>query len=272
MSYALKKPKEFLYSHDEYKVPEKKLLVIDKLIRRRLNGEPIAYITGKKEFFGLEFEINKSVLIPRPETELLVEEVIKKVLALRKANKRQKITIFDVGTGSGNIIISIAKNVSPTLKQSINFFGLDISLTALKIAKSNAKKYKVADRINFIKSDLFAYFLKRKKFRGNLVIVANLPYVSSAIYKKNKKNLQFEPKQAILSKKNGLEHYLRLFRQVKQICIAYYTSSVMCYVEISPEQKAQFYRAIRKYFRDAKTIFLKDLTGKTRLAIIRIKG
>ena len=138
LSLALAKPKEYILAHPENKISPAQIKKYYSFVERRSTGEPIAYIAGKKEFFGLDFIVDKNVLIPRPETELLVEHAIEKILNTKYG---MPDTIIDVGTGSGNIIISIAKNLP--IKNKTNFYAVDISKKSLEVAKKNAKKIKL---------------------------------------------------------------------------------------------------------------------------------
>lgn len=260
---ALNKPREYILAHPEKKLTRLQAAKLKNYIKRRVAGEPIAYLTGKKEFYGLEFAVNKNVLIPRPETELLVERALFEIRSRASSRSNLEFSIIDVGTGSGNIIISICKNLPPRIKNKINFFAIDVSSDALRVAKTNAKKHRVDKKIKFIQSDLIDYFLKKKIKTKNLLIVANLPYVSPEIYKKNKNNLQFEPKRALVSAKNGLDHYEKLVKQIKLLFSEHY----LLIAEISPEQKSEIGRIIGKYLPKARVRFSKDLAKKWRAAV-----
>jgi release factor glutamine methyltransferase len=286
LSLALNRPKEYTLAHSEKKLTrlqEKKFI---DFARRRSAGEPIAYITGKKEFFGLDFIVNKNVLIPRPETELLVENAIKKINlffchpALDAGSRESAIPpdtrfrgddnldIIDIGTGSGNIIISIAKNIPSKIRNKTNFYAIDISKESLRIVKKNAKRHKLDKKIKFIQSDMLEFFrpsAKKNKKINNILIVANLPYVSPALYRKNKNNLKYEPKAALLSRNNGLAHYIKLFKQVRLLIADRYS----LILEISPEQKPEIGRIIKEYLPKTKIHFFKDLAGKWRMAEIK---
>lgn len=268
LSLALKKPREYIIAH-----PEKKLTSLQKkkyefFSRRRSNGEPIAYITGKKEFFGLDFAVDKNSLVPRPETELLVELALRKI---KGAKSQLPDKIIDVGTGSGNIIISIAKNLLSAKRKKTSLYALDVSEKTLRTAKLNAHKYKLNKKIKFAKSNLLDYFFKQKKISGkNIFILANLPYVSNKFYKKNYSDLRFEPKNALVSPQQGLNHYVRLFDQIKKLK-KNYPFHVTCFVEISPEQKPALDRKIKRGGSGGKPCFFKDLAGKWRVAEIEIK-
>jgi release factor glutamine methyltransferase len=267
LSLALAKPREYLLAHPEKKLSPAQIKKYFFFVRRRSAGEPIAYITGKKEFFGLELKVNKNVLIPRPETELLVERSIEKMLDIKN---NVPDSIIDVGTGSGNIIISITKNIPKEIKKKINFYALDISKESLQVAKANAKKYKLDKKIKFIQSDLLKYFSENKTKLENTFIVANLPYVSAEIFKKNKNNLRHEPKQALISNDGGLKHYARLIGEIGKLNKKCYMLRATCFVEISPEQKPQISRFLKKYLPKAATSFHRDLSGKWRVAEVKI--
>lgn len=263
LSHTLKKPREFLFAHPEKKLTKNQIVKFNNFSKRRAKGEPIAYLLGKKEFYGLEFLVNKNVLIPRPETELLVEATLRGIM-----NKESGIkNIVDVGTGSGNIIISIVKNIPAKIRKKINFYATDISEKALRVAKKNARKHKIDKYIKFIKSSLLE-FASKKKSEGNVIIVANLPYVSRSLYQKHKDNLKYEPKTALISEKNGLERYVRLVREIGKIRKSGISGRVLAFFEISPEQKKEISEIIGQALPPAKIRFFKDLSGKTRVVKI----
>ena len=229
------------------------------MIKRRENHEPLAYILGHKEFYSLDFKVTRDTLIPRPETEHLVEEIIK----LKSKNKN----IVDIGTGSGNIIIALANNI----KAKNNYYGIDISSRALNIAKHNAKINKVDKVIKFYKSDLLNNRLLLKEIKNrNTIIVANLPYLSETIYNSTSQDVKnFEPKSALLSGKDGLGHYEKLFKQInKLLSIKYKIKNIIS--EISPEQKSKVEKLAKKYFPSCRIIFFKDLSGRWRVAKIEL--
>jgi len=263
IAHEIGKTREFVLAHPEYIIPEARNMKLKILINRRIKHEPIAYILGQKEFYGLNFRVNRDVLVPRPETEMLVEEVLK----LQPKNS----TIIDIGTGSGNIIISLAKN----LKAKNKFIAVDISPKALKIAKYNAKLHKVDKRIKFIKSDL----LSNQKIFDNLTIqqfnyltiIANLPYLSKEIYNSVSPDIKkYEPKSALFSPQNGLRHYAKLLKQLKKIKNKCSMLHVSCFMEFSPEQKPALQGLIKSVLSGAKLKFARDLAGKWRVAHISL--
>lgn len=238
------------------------------LVARRLKNEPMAYILGEKGFYGLDFKVNRHTLIPRPETEYIVE------LVTQNINPGGNYTVIDVGTGSGNIITSIAYSIKHIAYNKISFYGVDINNEALKIAKTNAKKYKLGKKIKFIKSDLLTKFIRDTKYEiqnTNLIIVANLPYLSKKIYDSAPADVKnYEPKTALYGGKDGLDYYRKLFNQIKLLKKNCHMLRVSCYMEFSPEQKNLLAGLIKKYFPISQSQFKKDLAGKWRIASFKI--
>lgn len=252
---AIKKPREFVLTYPETPVNKKRESTIRKNIKKRINHAPLAYILGHKEFFGLDFAVDKNVLVPRPETELLVKQVLEKA-------GNTKAAFIDIGTGSGNIIISLVKN----LKQNNIFYGIDISAKALRVAKKNSQKNKVAKKINFLRGNLLEPISKNKKTKleKNIFIIANLPYLNSnwknLLKNEESAGLKFEPKLALEGGKDGLDLYRKLATQIKLLKKENDTIYLFC--EIGHLQKNE----MKKIFSFAKKIsFLKDLAGKWRV-------
>lgn len=294
IAHSLGKPREFVLAHPEKTITEKQEAVIKKLIGRRISKEPIAYITGHKEFYGLDFIINKHTLIPRPETELLVDLVIRET---RTGN--QELCIIDIGTGSGNIIISIVEELRnnrvvsnliqkpETPKQvpqnnffsdsrfhendKFEYFATDISKEALKIAKKNSKIHGTDKKIKFLYGNLLDPIFKAMKRKpAKLIIMANLPYLSREIYSSTSVDVKkYEPKSALYSSEKGLCHYRNLLLQIKKSLLAVPCPSFVV-LEISPEQKIPFARMVKKFFPKADFKFKKDLAKKWRACEIQI--
>lgn len=173
-----------------------------KLINERLNNRPIAYIVGNREFMGLDFYVQEGVLIPRPDTEILVEEVIE------IGKNKDEIEILDIGTGSGAITVSLAKYLD-----NANLTSVDISEIALEVGKKNSISNNVDNKIEFIKSNLFTEIDKNKKFD---IIVSNPPYIR----KKDVETLEsqvkdFEPYTALEGGEDGLDFYRKITEQAK---------------------------------------------------------
>lgn len=162
LGFVLNRERAFLIANDDHDLSGEEIELFFELIERRASGEPIQYITGRQEFFGLEFEVNEDVLIPRPETEILVEA------AIEILREKENPYFCDVGTGSGCIPISILANL-----ENAKAVAVDISSGALAVARKNAEKHRIAERIEFYESDVFAVF-HNPKFD---LIVSNPPYI-----------------------------------------------------------------------------------------------
>lgn len=255
LAYVLKKSREFIIAHPEHKLTKLQITNSKLLIKKRLKGLPIAYITGHKEFYGLDFKVNKNVLIPRPETELMVDETLKIT--------NGKTIIADIGTGSGCIIITLAG-----LIKNCKLFGMDISEKALAVAKQNAKVRNVYKKIKFLKGDLLEPILKNKKFvigNSSLVILANLPYLTPTQIK-NSPTIKYEPKSALTAGSDGLKYYRQLFKQIKMLRNVSYA---LC--EIDPNQTLKIKKLIKRELPETTIKIKKDLAGLNRLVIINFK-
>lgn len=192
--YILLNLEKFL-SEDEQKL-------FNELIEQRLNNRPIAYIVGNREFMGLDFYVQEGVLIPRPDTEILVEEVIE------IAKNKGSINILDIGTGSGAITVSLAKYL-----ENAQVTSVDISEVALEIGERNAINNDVKNRVQFIKSDLFSSLDKNMQFD---VIVSNPPYIKREVIDTLDKQVKdFEPYNALEGGIDGLDFYRAITKQAK---------------------------------------------------------
>ena len=201
LSRTLNQSREEILINLDQKIKEKDILIFKEYLFRRSKNEPIAYILGEKEFWSKKFEVNKHTLIPRPETELLVDELI-------KIYGKKNISILDVGTGSGCIVISLLSS----LKQSVGI-GVDISKDAILVAKKNAFKHKLNKRIKFYNKSLEDLFFNRFD-----LIVSNPPYVE----KKNIKNLsddikKYEPRMALNGGNDGLDLIKKVIYKSRKI-------------------------------------------------------
>ena len=201
LSKSLKKPREEILINLEQNINKKVLADFNKYLLRRSKKEPIAYLLGEKEFWSKKFIVNKNTLIPRPETELLVEKLV-------TIFKKKRITILDIGTGTGCIIISLLFE----LKNSSGI-AVDISREAIIVAKKNACKFKLSNRIKFLNKPFKA--ISRKKFD---LIVSNPPYIR----RKDIKNLsddikKFEPKMALDGGNDGLDLIKKIIYKSKKI-------------------------------------------------------
>jgi release factor glutamine methyltransferase len=273
IAHSLGKTREFVLTHPEYELSADKFSIIKDLIKRRIKHEPIAYLTGHKEFYGLEFIVNKNTLIPRPETEMMVEQT----LDLLNNQFHDKTMVIDVGTGSGCIITSIAHNIyyetsDTKQRRNIEFFGSDISKDALLIAKKNAKANGLNKKIKFLNGSMLDPFIRNSKFEirnSRMIILANLPYLSKEIFSSSPIDVKkYEPKSALYSPKEGLKHYQDLLLQIQELKKKHSNISITCLMEISPEQKKKLSQIIKKLFLSAKILFIKDLAKKWRICKI----
>ena len=201
LSNVLNKSRVKILVNSDQKLNSSSILKFKKYIRRRSKNEPVAYILGEKEFWSKKFIVNKDTLIPRPETELLVEKLV-------KLFKGKKISILDIGTGSGCIILSLLSN----LEKSVGL-GVDVSNKAILIANKNAKRHELSNRVKFLNKSFESIF--SKKFD---LIVSNPPYIE----RKNIKNLsedikRFEPIMALDGGHDGLDLIKKVIYKSKRI-------------------------------------------------------
>jgi release factor glutamine methyltransferase len=274
LSSIIKKPAEFLLAHGETKLSPGQFAQYRGSLKRRLKGEPIAYLTGRKEFYGLDFLVNQNVLIPRPETELMIDETMKLV-----TNISQPITLLDVGTGSGNIIITLAILIKNYELKITNYklTAVDISKKVLAVARKNSRLHGVNQRIKFFQGNLLNPLINHSKFiirNSKLVILANLPYGWPA-WKNNCSQdtigLKFEPSQALFTDKNGLGLYEKLFIQIRRLHLGNFGITGICALcEFDPRQTKMIKKLIKQELPQAKVQIKKDLAGLNRLAIIKL--
>lgn len=268
LSKVLGKSKEFLYLNPETILSSYQINILSRLIKRREAGEPIAYILGYKDFMGLRFKVNKDVLIPRPETEWLVEKIVTSE-KLKVASG--KIRILDVGTGSGCMAVSLAKQFSNSNSQ-FSITASDISPAALKAARQNAKANHV--QVKFINTNLF------RNISGKFdVIVANLPYIPLKIlhrYLIHKTELEpsdpfaalkFEPKFALTDGSSSFVIYKRFFDEVR----GYLNPSATILLEIDPSSRKFLKEYQKRYLPKAAIKFYKDYNNLWRYAEIKTK-
>ncbi len=247
LGFVLKKSREFLLARPEKEITPALAKKFRQLVSRRLAGEPFAYLTGQKEFFGLKFQVNEKVLIPRPETEQLAEELLNRLNQSGPAEP----TIVDLGTGSGCLAI-VAKLFQPTAR----VIGLDISEPALKLAKKNARNHRV--KISFLKSDLLK---KISKIKIDF-LVANLPYLKTGQIKDGL--VKFEPAIALDGGPDGSKLYQKLFKEITKLTEPPQTALL----EISPEILKKIKAEAKKCFPNEKISIKKDLAGQSRIMII----
>lgn len=202
LSYCLGCDRLEFLKNPEIQPDQTQLTAFKKLINRRLRWEPVAYIVGRKNFWTLSLEVNKDVLIPRPDTEVIVEEI----LNIAKKTVSNRIKILDIGTGSGAIAIALACEIPHA-----SVMATDISLTALDVARRNACSLGIQNQIDFRQGDLF------EPVKGIFDIIAsNPPYIGAQEYEELPEGVRaFEPREALLAGKSGLEFYEKLIYQTE---------------------------------------------------------
>ncbi len=212
LMHVLRQDRAFLYTHSEQDLSVAQVERYFDLIAERSTGKPTQYITGHQEFWGLDFEVNPAVLIPRPETEHIIEAVLD-LIGRDGRSKQEPFQIADVGTGSGCIPVTLAKEL-PHAK----FFATDISPEALEVAARNAQRHGVRDRVQFLESDLLGLLLK-PKFLGSFdFVVSNPPYVGhDELDEVQREVREFEPRLAWGDLAQGEEIYARLFPQAHEL-------------------------------------------------------
>jgi len=219
------------------------------LVQRRLSGEPTAYIAGHREFYGLDFFVDRRVLIPRPETELMVEE------AIRLAQTHNIATVADIGTGCGAIAISLAVNL-PRIK----IYASDVSAGALEVARLNCEKHGVAGRIQLLRGDILAPLAEPVD-----LILANLPYVTEQEVSTSAL-ADFEPRLALDGGSDGLDGIRRLCEQAADRL----NPQGGMLLEIGWGQGRVVTSLIRRHFPSALLEVIPDLQGMERVISLRL--
>lgn len=255
VAHLLNKPRTWVLAHPEITLLEEQQAQLNELLTRLENGEPFPYVLGHWEFFSMDFDITPDVLIPRPETELLVEKAI---AWLQESPVRR--TVADIGTGSGIIAVTLAANV-----RDVYILATDISPEALEVAQKNARKFDVADRIEFIQCDILPKrpdpFPTDQHFD---LICANLPYIPTEtlhalpVYGR-------EPTLALDGGPDGLD----LFRKLMALAPDWLAPNSLMLLEIEATQGVQALNLACDLFSEGEIHLHQDLTGRDRLLEIR---
>jgi release factor glutamine methyltransferase len=248
----LKQPASWVLSHSEYQLAPEEEDTLNTYLSRLVSREPLAYITGIQSFFGLEFNVTPHVLIPRPATELLVEQAIQAAGLFQRP-----FSIADVGTGSGCISISLAKSLS-----SAQIIATDISFNALRIAKENIQYHQVEKHIHLVQASLLAGI--QTKFH---IICANLPYIPTGKLSELP-ILNYEPRIALDGGKDGLIFIRQLFQGIQ---VKLHAGGVVI-IEIEHTQESRIINICKQLLPSASCTILNDLAGLPRAAVIRMDG
>jgi release factor glutamine methyltransferase len=200
LQHVLEVQRAYLLAHPEQMLNETQQLSFDALLQCRLHGGPIAHLLGEREFFGLNLKVTPATLIPRPDTELIVE------LALKRISQAQTCRVLDMGTGSGAIALAIANN-----KPNVVVVAVDASQEALTVAIENARRLGIAN-VSFMQSDWFSA-LNEQRFE---LIVSNPPYIAAGDIHLTQGDLRFEPLSALASGVDGLDDIRRIISSAPQ--------------------------------------------------------
>ena len=263
LSFLLGKPKEYLIINDNKELEVEKQVEYYSLLDRLISGEPLQYITNNQEFMGLDFFVNEKVLIPQPDTEILVEAVMKylnnncgkEICELFENYPQEKLNnpkVLDLCTGSGAIAISVAKKIQ---SDNIEVFASDISKDVLEVAKINCEKNDV--KVNFIQSDLFENI--NEKFD---IIVSNPPYIETDVIPELSKDVQNEPHLALDGGEDGLDFYRKIAKETGK----YLNKNGMLFLEIGYNQKDSV-QEILENNNFKNIICLQDFSGNDRVII-----
>lgn len=256
LGFVLRKDKTYIYLYADNELNAKQIEKAKKLITRRAQNEPFAYILKSQPFKGLDFYVNQNVLIPRPATEELID-----IIANDLKTNNKNINIVDIGTGSGCIIITLAKLFQ---NRNWHFFASDKSKASLKVAQRNAKDHKLETIITFKQGCLLSAFTSTKFD----IIIANLPYLTTKEVKQSPTaaELAYEPQAALIAPDDGLLLIKELIVQAK----TYLNKSGTIYLEIGHNQAKKLSRFCKTIFPDSQIKIDKDNCGFDRFIKISI--
>jgi len=253
LGYVLNVDRARLYAYPERLLTPQQEEQFHLLLERRKRGEPVAYLVGHKEFFGLDFLVDKRVLIPRPETELLVEVALNSIRAMLDAG--QTPLVADIGTGSGAIPITLAVQ-EPRLPY---LYATDISAEALEVARINCQRHSVEQRVRLLHGDLLSPLPEPVD-----VLTANLPYVGTGEMDMLAPDVRaYEPHLALFSGTHGLDLLYRFFTEAQQS--GKLKEHALLLLEIGYQQREPLKRLLSELWPQATVTFAKDFSGWDRL-------
>jgi release factor glutamine methyltransferase len=258
LSHITKKPRAWILAHPEYRLSPEEEDALEEAVSRLRRGVPLPYVLGWWEFYGLKFRVTPSVLIPRPETELLVEHALAWLRTRFEEGESSLLSprVLEVGTGSGCIAVTLAVHL-PALR----IVATDISAAALDVARENAKKHGVADRIDFICTNLFDAPLTPAPFD---LILANLPYIPTQTLR-SLPVFRSEPALALDGGADGLS----LIRALLNAAPKHLASGGMILLEIEASQGTEALALAYDAFSQADIKLFQDLSGRDRLIAIQ---
>ena len=249
---VIEKDRLYIMLNLEEDIDESKVEIIKTMIDKRKNSYPLRYILGEREFWGMDFKVSEGVLIPRQDTEILIEETLKKL----KDNKhKSNLKGFEIGVGSGIISITLLKEI-----ETLTMIGVDINDKAIELTKANALKHEVSDRLCILNSNLFEKINKENQFD---FIISNPPYIETKVIDSLQEDIkQHEPKLALDGGEDGLDFYRAIIEQSK----SYISPEGFIAFEIGYNQA----EAVKKIFVEngyPNVTIAKDLAGFDRVVI-----
>ncbi|MFA5185907.1 MAG: peptide chain release factor N(5)-glutamine methyltransferase [Patescibacteria group bacterium] len=268
LAHVLGKDRAWIIAHGEELLRPIFENKFQAFVQRRTKNEPVAYILGYKEFYGRNFKVTRDVLIPRPETELMVDLISTSCIP----HPASPLFIWDLGTGSGALAITLAKEI-----RDAAILATDVSAKALTVARQNAKQLAVTDRIRFGRADLLDaktknYLRSASSEFPTLIIAANLPYLPDS----DKKILDpdvvmYEPQTALFAGRDGLALINKFLTQLAHQRDSLGFESVEVYLEFDPPQAAALKELAKKLFPKAKTKIHKDLAKRNRVFVLSLR-
>ncbi len=250
LAFALKLERIQLYLKFDQPLSEQEMNTCRELVRRRAQGEPVAYILGSKEFYGYSFRVGPAVLIPRPETEHIVESALEWAKTQRNDHA---FNILDLGTGSGCIGLTLLKKLPMS-----RLIAVDISEPALEIAKANAESLSVADRVQFLCADVSRLDMEIPKID---ILVANPPYIASDDLDLEENVKKFEPENALFADENGLG----FLRKWSKKTVPFLNEDAIVLMEMGMNQGADMTEHFKSLGVFSKVDVIKDLAGLDRV-------
>ena len=262
LAKALNKDLNWTYVNLEKKISKKKIFKYEILIKKKLKKFPTAYLLGNKEFYSMNFKVNENTLIPRPETEIIIEEIKKKF------QNKKNLLVLDLGTGSGCILLSILKEF-----KNATGIGIDKYLETVKVARINSKQNNLSKRSKFFKldwsqKDFFKQVIKiNKAFSGNKkfdLVVSNPPYLLKHEINTLMPEVLYEPKESLYDNKDGLSFYKRILPKINSLV----SENSYIYLEINPKNRRNIEKICKS--NNIKNInYIKDLSAKIRFVLIK---
>ena len=261
LAYQLRVDRVGLYLNLDKPLHEREVAGYRELIKRRLNREPIQYMTGIQEFWSLDFAVGPQVLIPRPETELLVEQIVS-LHDEERLTKSKNLRILDLGTGCGVLAVTLAREF-----ERASVWASDVSAEALAIAKINAKKHGVEDRIEFLLSDMWQALID--SFLVFDVIVSNPPYIASnQISSLAPEVRDHEPRSAL----DGGEQGMHFIKEIIKEAPEYLDAGGWIFLEMDPEQTTIAMELMDKNDDYVERRRIKDYSGHYRVVMAQKRG